>query len=68
MGNCPQWLLEMGEASMTEEQAIKLICKLYIENGSCSLGDAEKEMLKRIVDDSKDLGELLIAVALSKLF
>ena len=54
------------ESTMTEEQAIKLICKFFIDNGSRPLGDMEREALKQLVDDSENWAELLIAVALSK--
>ena len=48
------------------EQEVKMICKLAVQNSKRPFTDAEKELLKRAIDSSENLEELL-AVALSTL-
>ena len=50
---------------MTEEQ-IKLLCKLAVENSKKPLTDAEKEVLKHAIDESKTVNDLF-TVAMTKL-
>ena len=46
------------------EQEIKLLCKLVIEHGNRDFTEAEKEILKQAVDQSKNLNELMtVAIA-----
>ncbi len=46
------------------EQDVKLICKWAVQNANHNFTDAEKELLKQAIDNSKNAEELL-AVALS---
>ena len=48
------------------EQQIKLLCKLAIENSNRPFTDAEKELLKQAIDQARNW-EDLFAVALSTL-
>lgn len=48
---------------MTEQEA-KFLCKWAIENGQCQLTPAEKELLKKGIDDAKSFQDFL-AVALA---
>ena len=48
------------------EQQIKLLCKLAIENSNRPFTNADKELLKQAVDRAKSWEELL-AIALSTL-
>ena len=48
------------------EQQIKLLCKLAIENSNHPFTNLEKELLKQAVDESKNWNELL-AVAFTTL-
>ena len=50
---------------MTEEQ-IKLLCKLAVDNSKKPLTDAEKEVLKHAIDESKTVDDLF-TVAMTKL-
>lgn len=48
---------------MTEEQ-IKLLCKLAVDNSKKPLTDAEKEVLKHAIDESKTVDDLFtVAIA-----
>lgn len=46
------------------EQDVKLLCKCAIENGQRQLTPAEKELLKKGIDDAKSFQDFL-AVALA---
>jgi len=48
---------------MTEQQ-IKFLCKWAVENSNRPLADAEKEILKQAIDNTKNIEDLL-AIALS---
>lgn len=48
------------------EQQIKLLCKLAIENSKRPFTKTEKELLKQAVDNAKSWDDL-IAIALSSL-
>ena len=48
------------------EQQIKLLCKLVIENSNRPFTNADKELLQQAVDSAKSWEELL-AIALSTL-
>ena len=48
---------------MTEEE-IKAICKFIVENGKRNFTDAEKELIKQAIDQSRNWQELL-AVAIA---
>ena len=50
---------------MTEEQ-IKFLCKLAVDNSKKPLTDAEKEVLKHAIDESKTVDDLF-TVAMTKL-
>mgnify|MGYP006982726225 FL=1 len=51
------------ERNMTEQEA-KFLCKWAIENGQRQLTPAEKELLKKEIDDAKSFQDFL-AVALA---
>ena len=48
---------------MTEEE-IKAICKFFVDNGKRNFTDAEKELIKQAIDQSRNWQELL-AVAIA---
>ena len=47
------------------DQEIKEACKFVIENGNRDFKDAEKKILKDVVDNSRNLQELLTAAIVS---
>ena len=47
------------------EQEIKEICKFMIEHGNRNFTDAEKEMLKTAVDQSRNMQELFTVAVTS---
>ena len=48
------------------EQQIKLLCKIAVENSNRPFTDAEKELLKQAIDQAKSWNDLF-AIALSTL-
>lgn len=50
---------------MTEEE-IKVICKFFVDNGKRNFTDAERELIKQAIDQSRNWQELLaVAIASS---
>ena len=46
---------------MTEEQA-KLLCKQIVENSNRPLSDMDKELIKQVIDNAKNVSEMISAV------
>ncbi len=44
---------------MTEEEIVKNLSKILIENRNRNLTDAEKELLKQAIDESRNWQELM---------
>lgn len=44
---------------MTEEEIVKNLSKILIDNRNRNLTDAEKELLKQAIDESRNWPELL---------
>lgn len=51
---------------MTQEEQIKFLCKWAVQNSQRPLTDLEKEIIKRAIDESQTIEELLaVAVAVA---
>lgn len=46
------------------EQEVKLLCKMPVENGQKPLTTAEKELIKQAIDKSENWGELITTALL----
>ena len=55
----------MERDEVMTDQEIKEACKFVIENGNRDFTDAEKKILKDVVDNSRNLQELLTAAIVS---
>lgn len=44
------------------EQDVKMLFKLAVQNGNHKFTDIEKELLKKAIDESKNVDELLLIV------
>lgn len=58
--------VKSSQNTVMTDQEIKEACKFVIEHGQRDFTEAEKEMLKAAVDQSKNLSELF-AVAIASL-
>lgn len=53
---------------MTEEQSVKLICKVMVENGSKQFTHEQKELLKQAIDQADTPRQLLEVMLALNLF